>query len=221
MAQGEGMRRQGLWWGIGLAGVLAYAGLCHWLVAKDPASPWSQVTVLGPMTLIGALGMWKDGLRLAAVALLCGVAALIVLCTRGMVPVEWLYLVQHAGVQAGLGWWFGRTLVAGREPFISGLAARVHRGLTPGMAIYTRGVTQLWTVYFASLAGLSVLLFLFAPLPAWSVFANLVSPVSALALFVGEYVWRYRRHPEFERATLLDAVRAYQASGSARSGGPA
>lgn len=219
MTQGEGMRRQGLWWGLGLAGVLAYAGLCHWLVAKNPASPWSQATVLGPMTVLGAVGMWKDGLRGSAVALLCGVVGLIALCSRGVVPVDGLYLLQHAGVQAGLGWWFGRTLVAGRQPLISALAARVHRGLTPDMAVYTRGVTRLWTAYFVGLAVLSVLLFLLAPLSVWSVFANLVSPVSALVLFVGEYVWRYRRHPEFERASLLDAVRAYQAT--ARSGGTA
>ena len=28
-------------------------------------------------------------------------------------------------------------------------------------------------------------------------------------MFVGEYLLRYRLHPEFERATLADTVRAY------------
>jgi hypothetical protein len=30
-----------------------------------------------------------------------------------------------------------------------------------------------------------------------------------VVLFVGEYLLRYRLHPEFERATLSAAVRAY------------
>lgn len=219
MSHDQGARRGQVALVLGLGLVLAYAGLCHWLVARYPASALSQVTVLGPMTLLGAVGLWKDGLRVAALVLISGVGALIALCANATLPVEWLYLVQHAGVQAGLGWWFGRTLRAGREPFISGLAARVHRGLTPEMAVYTRGVTQLWTGCFLLLAVLSLLLFVLAPLSVWSVFANLVSPLSALALFIGEYLWRYRRHPEFERATLLDAVRAYQ--DSARNGGSA
>ena len=28
-------------------------------------------------------------------------------------------------------------------------------------------------------------------------------------MFVGEHLLRYRLHPEFERATMLDAIRAY------------
>jgi uncharacterized membrane protein len=48
----------------------------------------------------------------------------------------------------------------------------------------------------------------------WATFANLLTPVAILVMFVGEYVLRYRLHPEFERATLAQAVRAYADRGS-------
>ena len=70
-------------------------------------------------------------------------------------------------------------------------------------------MTIVWSVYFALMAATSLLLFAFAPFDAWAVFANLVTPVAMVLLFVGEYLLRYRLHPEFERATLADAMNAY------------
>ena len=35
----------------------------------------------------------------------------------------------------------------------------------------------------------------------WAVFANLLTPLALVAMFVGEYLLRYRLHPEFERAS--------------------
>jgi hypothetical protein len=40
------------------------------------------------------------------------------------------------------------------------------------------------------------------------VLANLLTPLLVGALFIGEYLLRYRLHPEFERTRLIDAVRA-------------
>jgi len=58
-------------------------------------------------------------------------------------------------------------------------------------------------------------LFGFAPLAAWSLFANVLTPVSLVAMFAIEYLLRYRLHPEFDRVAFLDAVRAYRASAAA------
>ncbi len=60
------------------------------------------------------------------------------------------------------------------------------------------------------MAALSLVLYAFAPFDAWATFANLVTPLAMLLMFVGEYLLRYRLHPEFERATLAQAVRAYR-----------
>jgi uncharacterized membrane protein len=85
----------------------------------------------------------------------------------------------------------------------------VHQRLTPAMESYTRKVTVAWTVYFAGMALLSMLLYLSVPFRIWAAFANLLTPVALLLMFGGEFVLRYRLHPEFERATMADAIRAY------------
>ena len=48
-----------------------------------------------------------------------------------------------------------------------------------------------------------------APFAAWALFANLLTPLAVVLMFVGEFLLRYRLHPEFERATLADAMTAY------------
>jgi len=105
-------------------------------------------------------------------------------------------------------------LQAGREPLVTALARRVHGSLTPAMEAYSRKVTLAWTVYFVAMAALSLVLYALAPFDAWATFANLVTPLAILLMFVGEYLLRYRLHPEFERATLAQAVRAYADRGS-------
>jgi len=59
------------------------------------------------------------------------------------------------------------------------------------------------------MAAMSLGLFAFAPFAAWALFANLLTPVAMVLMFVGEFLLRYRLHPEFERATLADALNAY------------
>ena len=77
------------------------------------------------------------------------------------------------------------------------------------MQAYCRRVTWSWVIYFAAMALLSVLVYRYADWNTWSTLANIVTPLVIAALFVGEFVLRYWLHPEFERATLLDAARAY------------
>ena len=125
-------------------------------------------------------------------------------------PVASLYLAQHAGVHLLLALWFGSTLRRGQRPLISRVAARVHRDMTPAVQRYTRRVTLAWTLYFVGMAIASLLLFASVSFDTWAVFANLLTPLAAAAMFGGEHVLRYRLHPEFERVGVLAAIRAYQ-----------
>jgi uncharacterized membrane protein len=77
------------------------------------------------------------------------------------------------------------------------------------MRVYTRKVTLAWTIYFVVMACLSVALFAFAHFETWALFANLLTPFTMALMFGGEYVLRYRLHPEFERASIADAIRSY------------
>jgi uncharacterized membrane protein len=116
------------------------------------------------------------------------------------------------GVNGMLALGFGATLRAGHTPLITTLARRVHRNFTPEMAVYTRKCTVAWTVYFVGISLISIGLYAFAPFDTWAFFANLLSPITVAVMFGGEYWLRYQLHPEFERASVADAIRSYMHS---------
>ena len=200
---------------------LAYVAGSQWAMINAPTSPWSAVALLGPMLLALSAWLWQSHQRLLAV---CAASAVAVLCFKAAagsaMAAEKLYLAQHVAVHTGLGLWFGATLRPGLKPFISGLAERVHRHLTPPMWVYTRKVTVAWTIYFAGMSAVSLALYAAAPFEAWATFANLLTPVALGLMFGGEYLLRYWLHPEFERVTMLDAVRAYRQSSQPASAAP-
>jgi uncharacterized membrane protein len=161
--------------------------------------------------VLGIAALWRGGHR--AIALLCAAAAALLAAQalRGEpLPSRWLYLAQHAGVHLALAAWFGGTLRAGMQPLISGFAQKVHGPLSPGMAAYTRNVTLAWTLYFLAMATASVILFFAGDFSHWSLLANLLTPVFTTSMFLGEYLLRYRLHPEFERVSLQRALQAWR-----------
>ena len=195
--------------GVG-ALAIAYVLGSHWLMTGAPASPWNAVVVVGPMLAAAALLAWQRRQRLLAALAAGATAALVVQAWRGDgLAVGSIYVGQHVAIHVLLAFVFGLTLQGGREPLITALARRVHGGLTPDMATYSRKVTVAWTAYFIAMAALSLVLYAATPFDAWATFANLVTPCAMLLMFIGEYVLRYQLHPEFERATLAQAVRAY------------
>jgi uncharacterized membrane protein len=194
---------------LALAG---YAVLSHVLMVVAADEPWAVLVLLGPLLLgVSSVAVQQRHLPslLGCMVAACGLWAY-VSNHDGLHRIEHLYLLQHAGIHLALACVFGATLRHGATPLISAFAARVHRTMTPALLHYTRRVTWLWSLYFAVMVVLSLGLFAAAPWWWWSVFANLVTPVAAVALFVGEYLLRYRLHPEFERATLAQAFKAYR-----------
>lgn len=191
-----------------LAGV-SYAGLSHWMMLYHAAEPWAIVVLLGPLwlTALGLAGsrFGRWGLALAGLAGVAGFA-LVLLGEAG--DPNRLYVLQHVGINALLCGWFGSTLRADRLSLIGQFAQRVHP-LSPAMRVYTAQVTRVWTVYFALMAVASIAVYASLSFAAWSVLANLLTPLMIAALFVGEHLMRYRLHPEFERTRLIDAVRAF------------
>ncbi|MDM0016971.1 hypothetical protein [Variovorax saccharolyticus] len=191
-----------------LAGV-GYACVSHWMMLFHAAEPWAVVVLLGPLwlTALGLagsrFGSW--GLALAGV----GGVALFALVLHGEAgDPNRLYVLQHAGINALLCGWFGSTLRGDRLSLIGQFAQRVHP-LSPAMRHYTAQVTWVWTLYFASMVVASIAVYASFSFAAWSVLANLLTPLMVAGLFVGEYLVRYRLHPEFERTRLIDAVRAF------------
>lgn len=150
---------------------------------------------------------------------------MLLLCTAGCVALystsgwlvkhfNWVFLMQHAGMQALLAVAFGRSLLAGQVPMVSRFAAIVHGDLSPALARYTRQVTWAWTSYFVVIATLSVLLFWLAPVAVWSVFANLLNLPLLMLMFAAEYGARLYFVPASDRSGPLEAFRAYRQSSS-------
>jgi uncharacterized membrane protein len=195
---------------VALAGAV-YVALSHWLMTRATASAWNAVVLIAPMLGAGAACAWQAGLRVLGA---CAVAAIAVLCVQAAsgaaLPLERLYLAQHAGIHLLLALWFGSTLRRGERPLITRVAARVHREMTPAVRDYTRNVTLAWTLYFTGMAIASLLLYASASFETWAVFANLLTPFAVAAMFCAEHLLRYRLHPEFERVGVLAAIRAYQ-----------
>lgn len=195
---------------LALLSVLAYSLLGHVLMLHAAQAPWAAAALLSPLlAMVGALA-WRSRHRLGTWAVLLAALALLAVAVRGGVrDVKLLYVLQHAGIHAALGASFGLTLGGPGLSAIGRVAQRVHGALQPGMARYTRYVTLVWMLYFFAMALISVVLYLWWPWEAWSLLANLVTPVVIAALFMAEHLLRYRLHPEFERVSPLAAVRAY------------
>jgi len=190
---------------------VGYLALSQWLMTSAPDSPWNAAAVLAPMLVAAAVGAWTAGQRVRSLLAIGGIAALCLQAPLGVqIPAPLLYLGQHVGINLCLAWWFGSGLRDGHEALITRMAALVHRHMPPAMVTYTRNVTRAWVVYFIAMSAVSLLVFALAPFDTWAWFANFATPLALAAMFGGERLLRYRLHPDFERSSVADAIRAYR-----------
>jgi uncharacterized membrane protein len=209
------------WMAVALPGA-AYLALSQWLMTSAPESPWNAAALIAPMLAAAAAAAWSAGQRVRAALALAGIAALVVQALWGvLVPAPLLYLGQHLAINLMLAVWFAASLRADRVALITRLASLVHRRMTPAMVAYTRNVTRAWVAYFVAISALSLLVFALAPFETWAWFANLATPLALAAMFLGERLLRYRLHPEFERSSVADAIRAYRQAFAAAPHGAA
>jgi uncharacterized membrane protein len=194
----------GTWGLIAAACVLiGYQFLAHWALARGAAG---SGVALAPL-LAAAVLAWRTRLRWP-VALLAAGAGIWLWTRPGNAPGA--LLAVHVGVYLGLLWVFARTLRSGREPLVTGIARRVRGVLPAEIAGYTRRVTQAWCVFFACMAAASTALFLLAPLPVWSLFANLLNLPLVVAMFVAEYLVRITRFRHLQHFPITAAARAFR-----------
>ncbi|HYP86250.1 hypothetical protein [Variovorax sp.] len=195
--------RLALW----LAGGIAYAGLSHWMMLYHAAAPWALAALFAPLWLaLVGLAAGRFGRLGALVVLLAGAACVYEIAHGQAGDPNRLYVLQHVGINAVLCAWFTSTLRPGRVSLIGEFARRIHP-LSAEQRLYTAKVTRLWALYFALMALASVSTYLILPFEAWSLLANVLTPLCVVALFLGEHFARYRLHPEFERSRLVDVLR--------------
>jgi uncharacterized membrane protein len=197
------------WAGVG-AVCVGYAVLAHFASA-DPSPDLLDASVaMAPLVALSLALAWRSSRR----------HWMLLVCLAGCVAVyfatdwlvqhhNWVFLLQHVGMQALLGLAFGTTLRTGQMPLVSRLAALVHGQLSPALARYTRQVTWAWTLYFSAMAVASLLLFWLAPVAVWSIFANLLGIPLLILMFIAEYAVRLCLLAPSERTGPLQAIRAY------------
>ncbi len=200
------------WTAVAAAGI-GYSVLAHYSAATSVATTFPALGVavsLAPALAILLVLAWRSPRRLA-VGLLCAGVGLLLWGFWGALErnFSWVYFLQHAGTNLMLAAVFGVTLARGRQPICTRFAKVVHGGLTSELVRYTRQVTLVWTLFFLTVSLASTLLFLFAPIEAWSVFANFLTLPLVLLMFVAEYLVRLRKLPHLEKHSIMDGILAY------------
>lgn len=203
--------RSSVWHGVIIAAVCVAYPMLTYLGARAP-QPNVPAAIVAFVPLLALLGwlLWQSSHRLV-LSLLGAMLAWLLWQQREVLlqHYDWAYLLQHAGAMALLAVIFGRTLRTGRTALVTRFAEVAHGSISPRVARYTRGVTWAWTFFFATMVLTSLLLFVATPLPTWALFANMLSPLLVLALFVVEYLVRLRTLPAHERTGPIEALRAY------------
>lgn len=171
------------WLGIALA-LMPVAGFVLWCV-KQSRHP----VITSAVVALVALGLWAAWFA-------------------HLIDFTAAYYLPHVLFNVALMILFGHTLLPGREPLITLFARRVHGTVPPEIVTYTAQVTWLWTLFFAATAVLSILLYHFAPLQVWSVFANVLSLPLVILVFVGEYVFRIYHIRNFPHVSIFKGVQA-------------
>jgi len=193
-------------------GVLVYEGLVHWAVLSGNALRVGPLFSLAPIFMLPCLLVWRKSPVACVAGLLILGIGMIALASghRPALDLKVFYPAPHITVYLLLLWFFGRTLRAGREPLVTRIARHEHGTLPAEIELYTRHVTWAWCIFFAIMAGTSALLFAFAPLAAWSWFANVLNIPLLILMFVAEYTFRVLRFPAFSHASFFTAIRAFR-----------
>lgn len=200
-------------WIIAALAAIAYAALAHYMSGRAEIGEWTILFVGLPLLFV--VVSFARNIRwmiLACVAAFAAFGTLAWLWPTLHNPAGWLYFFQHVGINLTLALFFGRTLVAGRRPLVTALASIVHEEMTPQLIRYTRQVTIAWATFFVVCAALSAVLFFFASVETWSLFANVLALPLIGAMFLIENEVRKRVLPKRDQLGLMATVRAVRAA---------
>jgi uncharacterized membrane protein len=200
-----------LQYAVACLAVITYAGLSHYCNSTG-AHRLGAALALTPLTAVALVLAWRWA-PLAAI-FLAGTLAAVLSKFWPLLEGNFstFYLVQESGVYTLFGLTFSRSLLRNHTALCTQLADKLHGPLSPREVLYTRRVTAAWAAFFFTIAAVSILLFLNAPLRIWSIYINFCVLPLVGAMFVAEYLVRRRVLPQVKRAGLLATVRVYFAS---------
>jgi len=199
---------------LAAAALVASPVALHCLTVVDAARPFAVALSWGGAALL-AIGLARAAgvavAERAVVAVLLGLALYLGAGTRYAV------FLPSLAVNLLLAWFFGRTLLPGRVPVVTAFARVVHESATlePERERYTRQATWAWFCFFVAMTAISAALAAFAPLAAWSLFANVLAAPLVAAMFAAEYACRRRRLAGHEHVPPRVVLRRLLAAGFA------
>ncbi len=177
----------GLLWLALAAGYLAASASGHLALAMG---------IVGLMA--GAL-IATSGQRLAG--LLAGIT-LAAACLHWSDSIFFIIYFPPLFAFAFMAYFFYRTLEPGSEPLITRVARKEHPDLPTEIVQFTRTLTWAWSLCFAFLFLVALLLASLLPLDSWSRWVQGLGYAVPATLFLGEYVYRHRRFPDRSHGSL-------------------
>ncbi|MDP1635420.1 MAG: hypothetical protein Q8L69_12155 [Gallionellaceae bacterium] len=195
-----------------LAAFIAYPVLLHVFILKDEVEMWQLLFVFAPLLAVAAWVMFRmAGKAWWPLLALVFAAAIWYILTgdHGRIGLRAVNGLSHATLNLFLLWLFGRTLIRDREPLISQISRHINGELKPEVVEYTRNVTVAWCLYFAAQVAVSLLLYLFATLAAWSFFINVLNLPLLFLMFAAEKLYRTLRFPNHPKTSILKAIEVY------------
>ncbi len=195
-----------------LVSFIAYPILLHTFILKAEVEMWQLLFVFAPLLAVAGWVVFrlvaKAWWPLLALLIAAG-GYYLVAGDHGRIGLLAVNGLSHGTLNLFLLWVFGRTLLAGREPLISQISRRVVGYLNPEVVAYTRHVTIAWCVFFILQVMSSLLLYVFAPLAAWSFFINVLNLPLLAGMFVLEKAYRTWRFPDHPKTSILKAIEVY------------
>jgi uncharacterized membrane protein len=196
-----------------LLSFVGYPILLHMFILKeDEVEMWQLMFVFAPLLAVAAWVVFRMlGKVWWPLLTLLFAAGVYYLATgdHGRVGLLAVNGLSNATLNLFLLWLFGRTLLPGKEPLISQISRHINGQLLPEVADYTRHVTIAWCIFFALQIIVSLALYAFAPIAAWSFFINVLNLPLLILMFVGEKTYRTLRFPNHPKTSILKAIEVY------------
>lgn len=193
-----------------IALALGYAFLAHYTNSTAGNETLGALIALAPLVLAALSFAWHARYRFGMLVVFgIGCVAMGMAWPTMAHHYGRIYWFEHAGTELVLCITFARTLSLGREPMCTYFARCVQGSLTPALERYTRQITVAWVVFFGLMALTSTVLFVTAPLAAWSVFANFFTAPLIGSMFIVEYLVRRHLHRDMQHVHILEGVKVF------------
>jgi uncharacterized membrane protein len=204
-------RRAGwLWIALILPGCVAYPWLVHAIIVDGHALSLRVALALLPLLAFSYwVARYARNKFLWTILVIAAGAAIFVVERQDRFGLPAAYGISHSAINLFLLWLFGRTLISGQEPLITGFARRIHGTLPTRMEGYTRRVTVAWCVFFAAQVLVSTALLITGSLSTWSLFVNVLSLPLVVLMFVAEYLYRVMRYRHYPHVPIWKGIQIF------------